>query len=188
MQIPQFQGSAATVKFIRVFDHLFDVPNSRSPLAKGYQAPYRVSSKNLWDPFFDEAYQYILALKIQLKKCLTKYNAKLGLLDFWLPSTFDIDIRAVFHKLVEAKDAPLKYLLTYKLSQDHLQLLFVAVRAARGFNNNPTTQQFTAAYKRLLLRNHIQGGKRNCVKRDPIKFFCTITDTVNVKKNAYCTN
>ena len=35
LKIPQFQGMEATVKFIRVFDHLFDILNSRNPLAKG---------------------------------------------------------------------------------------------------------------------------------------------------------
>lgn len=60
------------------------------------------------------------------------------------------------------------YLLMYKLSQDHLKLFFGAVRSAGGFNNNPTAQQFTSAYKRLPLRRSIEGGKGNCEKRDPI--------------------
>ena len=51
-----------------------------------------------------------------------------------------------------------KACLTYKLSQDHLELFFSAVRAAGGFNN-PTAQQFMAAYKRLLLRSTIKGGQ-----------------------------
>ena len=59
---------------------------------------------------------------------------------------------------------------------------FGAVRSAGGFNNNPTTQQFTAAYKRLLLRSHIEGGKGNCEKRDPINILSAITDTCNVRK------
>ena len=52
-----------------------------------------------------------------------------------------------------------KACLTYKLSQDHLELFFSAVRAAGGFNNNPTPQQFMAAYKRLLFRDTIKGGQ-----------------------------
>jgi hypothetical protein len=87
----------------------------------------------------------------------------------------------IFHTLVEAEDAPLKYLLTYKLSQYHLELFFGAVRSAGGFNNNPTTQQFTAAYKCLLLRSHIEGGKRNCENRDPIEILSAVSDTCNVK-------
>ena len=39
LKLPQFQGSEPTVKFLRLFDHLFDIMNSRNPLAKGYKAP-----------------------------------------------------------------------------------------------------------------------------------------------------
>ena len=85
--------------------------------------------------------------------------------------------KELFHNLVETVDAPLKYLLMYKFSQDHLELFFGAVRSAGGFNNNPTAQQFTAAYKRLLLRSSIKGGQGNCVKQDP-------TDILHVLHNS----
>jgi hypothetical protein len=39
LKLPQFQGCEATVEFIKKFDHLFDILNSRNPLAKGYKAP-----------------------------------------------------------------------------------------------------------------------------------------------------
>ena len=39
LKLTQFQGCDATVRFIRIFDHLFDVLNSRNPIAKGYKAP-----------------------------------------------------------------------------------------------------------------------------------------------------
>ena len=37
LKLPQFQGSTATVKFICIFDRLFDVLNSRNPLSKGFK-------------------------------------------------------------------------------------------------------------------------------------------------------
>lgn len=46
---------------------------------------------------------------------------------------------------------PLKYLLNYKLSQDHLELFFAATKANGGCrNNNPNATQFKAAYKHVL--------------------------------------
>ena len=89
-------------------------------------------------------------------------------------------IKGIFQDFVEPVGAPLRYLLTYKLSQDHLELFFGAVRSAGGFNNNPTAQQFTAAYKRLLLRSSIGGGKGNCQKRDPTDILYLLSDTCNV--------
>ena len=55
LKMHQFEGSEATVKFIRIFDHLFDILNSRNPLAKGFKSPLRISNKCSWDPFLDEA-------------------------------------------------------------------------------------------------------------------------------------
>ncbi|CAM4735759.1 unnamed protein product [Leuciscus chuanchicus] len=76
-------------------------------------------------------------------------------------------ISNIFKELVEAQDAPCKYLLTYKLSQDHLELFFSAVRARGGYNNNnPTAQQFKAAYKRLLVRHQVKNGTGNRLIRD----------------------
>ena len=108
-----------------------------------------------------------------------KTRRKTGFLGFLVAIN---STKGIFNTLVEADKAPLKYLLTYKLSQDHLELFFGAVRSAGGFNNNPTTQQFTAAYKRLLLHSHIEGGKGNCEKRDPINILSAVTDTCNVSR------
>ena len=174
---PQFQGCEATVKFIRLFDRLFDILNSRNPLAKGYKSPLRTSNKCIWDPFVDEAYEYILGLKNPSggKMCTTK--PKTGFIGFLVAIKSK---KKIFHDMVESPQAPLKYLLTYKLSQDHLELFFGAIRSAGGFNNNPTAQQFTAAYKRLLLRSSIEGGKGNCEKRDPIDILHVLGDSCNV--------
>uniref|UniRef100_A0AAV2JMX0 Transposable element P transposase-like GTP-binding insertion domain-containing protein n=1 Tax=Knipowitschia caucasica TaxID=637954 RepID=A0AAV2JMX0_KNICA len=40
------------------------------------------------------------------------------------------------------------------------------IRARGGFNNNPTTTQFTAAYKRLLVRQQVNTGTGNCLLLD----------------------
>ena len=57
-----------------------------------------------------------------------------------------------------------------------------AVRSAGGFNNNPTAQQCTAAYKRLLMRSTIEGGKGNCQKLDATSILYIIDDTCNVNE------
>ena len=64
-------------------------------------------------------------------------------------------VRHLVQTLVMCDNPSLKYLLTYKLSQDHLELFFGAVRQRGGWNNNPTSGQFVAAYKRLLVRHQI---------------------------------
>ena len=56
------------------------------------------------------------------------------------------------------------YFLSYKFSQDHLELLFACKRGTNGFNNNLDLRTFIAALRRLLLRNSIVASKHtNCI-------------------------
>ena len=89
----------------------------------------------------------------------------------------------MFDDHVEKDESPMKYLLTYKFSQDHLELFFGAVRAAGGFNNNPTSQQFTAAYKRLLMRTNVKGGQGNCIRQDMTGILNVTGDTYRVREH-----
>ena len=45
LKLPQFQGCGPTGKFIRVFDRLFYIVNSRNPLARNFKAPIRKSNR-----------------------------------------------------------------------------------------------------------------------------------------------
>lgn len=49
--------------------------------------------------------------------------------------------------------------MTYKLSQDHIEIFFSAIRSKGGFNNNPSAKMFEAIYKRLLIRSEIKGSE-----------------------------
>ncbi|KAF0759377.1 THAP-type domain-containing protein [Aphis craccivora] len=44
----------------------------------------------------------------------------------------------------------------YKLSQDHLEVFFSAMRSRGGYNNNSNAIQFRTAYIRLLVRHEIK--------------------------------
>lgn len=58
---------------------------------------------------------------------------------------------------------PKTFLLTYRLSQDHIETLFSAVRGKRDYDDNPTCLQFQAAYNRPLVHNGIVGSTcRDC--------------------------
>jgi len=60
-----------------------------------------------------------------------------------------------FYLLCETlfKKKVVSYILSYKLSQDHVKMFFALIRRMNGFTNNPTTIQFQSAYKKLLLNN-----------------------------------
>ena len=60
-------------------------------------------------------------------------------------------------------DDPFKYLLTYKYSQDHIELLFSCIRSRGGWNNNPNCLQFKYALHQMMMKNAITASKNaNC--------------------------
>ena len=55
------------------------------------------------------------------------------------------------------------------MSQDHIELFFGKIRSMGGCNNNPTSKQFSCAYKKLLVHNDIQDVLRgNCLPLDSV--------------------
>ncbi|KAM7286096.1 THAP domain-containing 9 [Ixodes scapularis] len=158
-----FTDSEATVKFIRIFDKLFDMMNSRNPLAKNFKAPLKMSRQHLWKPSFEEAARYILGLKDVRGQLLYLTRRKTAFVGFLVAmKTFE----GLCETLLGGPEPLMRYLLTYKCSQDHLELFFGAIRSKGGWNNNPTALQFRAAYKRLLVRHEVQQVKGNSTVQD----------------------
>ena len=58
-------------------------------------------------------------------------------------------------------------MLTYKFSQDHIELLFNKIRRHGGWNNNPNVLQFKYALQRIIIRNSIEPSQTgNCTNFD----------------------
>ena len=156
-----FQGCDETVEFTKVVDKLFDVMNSRNPLGKGYKSPLRAENPKSWMPFLNKAEVYLSNLKTASGDYIYTTKRKTPIIGYILMIR---SVKALFQELVHKDQAHLKYLLTYKFSQDYLELFFSAVRGMNGWNNNPTSSQFKAAYRRLL---HLHDGmieqSGNCI-------------------------
>ena len=71
----------------------------------------------------------------------------------------------------------LKYLLTFKFSQDHLEHFFNSVRSCLGKNTNPTTVQFTAAFKKLIFGQSNKSDYGNCLADDHLAIMSYPMDT-----------
>ncbi len=163
LKLYQFANSEATVNFLRIVDRLFDLLNSRNPVARGYKSPLKLANVSVWRSFLDDAKGYLLSLTDVNNVPLYKTKRKTPIIG--LLCTIE-SVIGIFNDYCGKDNSPLKYLLTYKLSQDHLELFFGAVRASCGSNNNPNVRQFIAAYKRLLMRHNIEGGLGNCLRQD----------------------
>ncbi|KAE8744258.1 hypothetical protein FOCC_FOCC009074, partial [Frankliniella occidentalis] len=166
---PGFQNVSATAKFLSVFNSLFDILNSYTLSSYGLKLPMSLVNENMWSSAFEECSKYILSLQIR-EKGGNKFH-----------SVFEDDrstcfegflvaissVRGLFDDLV--RSGQMKFLLTYRLSQDHLETFFCKVRQRHGCDNNPSAMQFKGSYKRLLLGAEVQGSKAaNVIQQEVI--------------------
>ena len=149
----EFQGSEATTYFIKMVDMAFDLMNSRHPLATGYKSPVTKSNLSNWLYQCNKIVSYLFELKDEHGHFLREKHCKAVIWGF----VFSIhSVMAITQDMLTCTDCPLKYVLTYKFSQDHIELLFNKIRHRGGWNNNPNVLQLKYALKSILIRNGIE--------------------------------
>ena len=177
--INEFSGCEGTIDFIVLFNNLFDILSSRNWKSCGYKRPVQKRNIEQIKDFLVKAETYIRSLKFSDGQDIIKTKRKTGFLGF----LFCIrSLQIIYERYISASDAPLTFLLTYKLSQDHIELFFGQIRSMGGNNNNPTVKQFSAAYKKLLVQNNIMDVvKGNCL---PLNSVPILTVGSNYGNNA----
>ena len=156
-QLAGFTDTSGTQKFIYYVDRLFDTFNSRSPKATGYK---RSLSREVFlsvIPFLNECRQVLLTMTDASGKKVCESRRRMASLGF----VVNIDsLLLLGQEILLSPDNPhhQRYLLTYKLSQDHLELYFSCIRRMGGWNNNPSAKQFGYAYRTLLSRASVTGS------------------------------
>lgn len=156
--VPEFKNAAATIKFIRYIDRLFDIMNtSRVKLGNIFKCAINPKNKEEVFQFLNEVKTYILSLKVASKNGrklvqLVKSNVKTGFRGFVMNI---VSVMKIYNEFVENQKC-LTYIATYRLSQDHLEMFFGKIRSMHGCNDNPTVQQFTSAFKKLLHRCYVR--------------------------------
>lgn len=142
---PDFVNVGATVQYLKTFDRIYDAMNSRSLSQAFGKAPLRERNESQWKALFEDTVSYITGLKTKDGKCVlqsTRYAGFLG----WLVNMKTIT--ELYEYVVRSGE--MNFMCTFKLSQDPLENFFSSIRMSCGYNNNPTTVQFQAAFKTLL--------------------------------------
>lgn len=156
-----FKGSEATVEFIRIIDRVFDLFNCKNPYGKGFKSPMRLENHDTWSNILKETRVYLGQLKINGEGILThrRRTPALG---------FIIDTISFTNLALDLlQNGVVKYFLTYKTSQDHLEMFFSCLRAAGGHNDNPSALQVRYALRKLLFRNSVTPSiNANCTSDD----------------------
>jgi hypothetical protein len=184
---PQLSDAAGTIKFIRIIDRLFDILNSRSPFGKRFKKPLSLHDVDQWCSIIDTSIYYLAHLKTSEDIPLLNHRRKtfvLGLI------TAASSIKNLAISLLNNVVNPFKYVLTYKFSQDHLELLFACIRGKNGFNSNPDVRQFKSSLKRILLRNSIVTSSRNanCLTLEKVSSGSIFSLKWNKRSSPICLN
>lgn len=159
----QFFGSKATEEFIFLFNNLFDILNTRNLFGKRYSQPLQRSTEEMVFSELVRAKNYILNLKDSRGKLICDSGRKVGFIGFLVCIESLISLYDEY--ILSQENQLLRFVLTYKLCQDHLEVFFSAIRSKGGHNNNPTARQFIAAYKKLLVHTEVTGSKyANCTE------------------------
>lgn len=162
----EFLGATPTVDFIHVFNDLFDVFNTKFDPNK-HQNVFKkaLDSENKNDIFklFDKSIDYIKALKFRCEgggiQYICKSPAKTGFVGFVINMN---SLKMMYMETVE-KFKLLKFIPTYYINQDAVEIFFGKIRSLGGFNDNPNVEQFRAAYRKLLANDSIiVSRKGNC--------------------------
>lgn len=156
-----FEDSSATEYLLEIVDRAFDILNSSSPSHSGYKAPICQSN-------FVEIEKYLLlvttlfsVIETPERKRIVKTRKSTGFVGLMLSTSSFLGIS---ESLIREG---FKYVLSYKFSQDHLELFFNSVRRSCGWNDNPTCLQFRNIYRRLLKHVGVEcTSTGNCIVRE----------------------
>ena len=140
---------------------MFDVLNTKNLFGKGFKKPFFQNNCDYLTSIINESVQYLSELTDTNGLPLVNHRRKTFVLGLIINAKSTVSLA---RQLLNEPMKPFKYVLTYKMSQDHLELLFACIRGKNGFNNNPDVRQFKSSLKRILLRNTIVGSKHsNCI-------------------------
>ena len=158
---PLFQGADATIYFIRTINRIFDLLNSKKLKGTGFKKPLKLEDKAKWMKVIDVGMEYLEKLRTVSGQPILQHRRKTFVLGF-ITALSSLKRQAMY--LLSHPHYPFQYFLTYKLSQDHLELLFACIRGKNEFNNNPDVRQLKSALKKILLRVSIIASKHyNCM-------------------------
>ncbi len=149
IKVENFMGSKSTSDFIPLMNNLFDILNSKSKFGKQYKAPISIQNYANIKKYLQDGIEILKSLKTADGVAVVDGPRKTFVQGFAISAD---SILAVSEELLQRHNLPYKYVLTYRFSQDPLEMFFSKIRSRLGWNNNPNALQFKYALRSLLLR------------------------------------
>lgn len=161
--VPNFQGAAATIDFIRRMDRLFNIFNSKLSNHKDiFKRNLYPGNKRVVFSFLSDMKEYFQKLKVEEEYFAKKKKSKNAIKKFKLMPLLKTrnkcafrgfiicieSLKSMYTEYIEDKQL-LQEIPTYNLLQDIIEMFFGRIRGCGGFNNNPNVQQFKGAYRKV---------------------------------------
>ncbi|XP_013371627.1 PREDICTED: DNA transposase THAP9 [Chinchilla lanigera] len=151
--LPPFQNCIGTIHFLRLISNLFDIFNSRNCYGKGLKRPLLPETFSEINHVLIEAKTIFLTLSDTSNNQIIKSKRKLGFLGFLLNAE---SLNWLYQNYIFPKVVPFPYLLTYKFSQDHIELFLKKLRQMLVTSSSLTCMAFQKAYHNLETRCRFQ--------------------------------
>lgn len=180
LKLPEFQGSEGTTYFIYLLDQVFDILNPRNPAQQYHKAPLTVKNFQSQTEILYEFVEVVLGMtytEVRQYKATDKKEARSTKKVKVLCQSarkraalgFVVSIKSIINvsqNLLYRQDKPFKYVMTYRFSQDLLELFFSKVRGRFGRNDNPNVIQFKDAMKHIWHQNLLKScNTGNCLEQ-----------------------
>lgn len=165
LNLTDFKDASATVEFILTLNNIFDILNTRNLKEHGYKKPLSARNADEIMPYLVKVKEYLISLSVDIRRKKTikrknetrvvfssenvplwKCQANTGVIGLLVCIE---SLTYLYRTLVESDT--LSFLLSYKFSQDHVELFFGHLRSHGGHNNNPNAVQLKSAYKKMLM-------------------------------------
>lgn len=142
-------------------DRMFDILNSHYCLAKGFKQPLNRGNIDYTEKILLETMAYLEKLRLGNNSLVSKSRRKTFIVGF---KTSAVSFISLGRQLFE-KNEDVRFLLAYKLGQDHIEMLFSKLRSKGGYNNNPDVVQFRTALKSLMVKTEVSpSSTANCLE------------------------
>lgn len=182
----RFKNAEPTIYFIRTINAVFDAQNSKYKDAEKnvYKRPISSTNIRIITHLYTVAIEYISSLKIKR----TGETKKIPILRSQVRCGFRgfiINMKSILKMYHEYVPRIIPVLPVYNLGTDHLEIFFGKIRSKNGHSDNPTIQQWTAAYRKLVLFQHCPTStyancEDNCY-REVLSSILTVASTQRTK-------
>lgn len=143
--LKEFEKSEATVGYIRTVNNLFDVMNTKRNHNGGdFKELISERTVETFLDFFEFARDFLKKVQVFQKDRLIPIfssNVFTGFFGFYHNAN---SFMGIYNDYIKGSEDSEFY--TFDVSQDHLETYFGCIRRMNGCNDNPTIQQFEAAY------------------------------------------